>query len=75
MGELISAQLDALSAIIVKTGGSAALLSIAVLALINMWAIIDPRMGQMVKGALLRVAFSLALLGICASGAAVMKLA
>lgn len=53
-------------------GGGAAALSVAILALMNMWGILDPRMGQAVKGGLLRVILSGVLLGAVGSVAAIM---
>ena len=53
-------------------GIGAAILSVVVLALINMWGILDPRMGQAVKGGLLRVVLSGVLLGGAGGVSAIM---
>lgn len=53
-------------------GGGGAILAVTVLALMNMWGILDPRMGQAVKGGLIRVALSGALLGSAGGAAAIM---
>ena len=74
MQQALTSQLDSLTAILIGISASAAVLTIVIIALVNMWAIIDPRMGQQVKGALLRTAFSLALIGAASGGAAVMTL-
>lgn len=75
MFDALGTQLDAVTSGLIKISASAGLLTVVVIALVNLWAIIDPRMGQQVKGALLRVAFSLALFAAAAGGAAVMRLA
>jgi hypothetical protein len=56
--------------VVVGIGG--AILAVVVLALMNMWGILDPRMGQAVKGGLVRVALSGALLGSAGGAAAIM---
>ena len=70
----LDTQLGALTAGLIKISATAALLTVVIIAMVNLWAIIDPRMGQQVKGALLRVAFSLALFAAASGGAAVMTL-
>jgi len=75
MGEILSTQLDAVTSILLKAAASAALLSLVVCGLVNLWGIIDPRMGQQVKGALLKIALTMALFAVAAGGSAVMRLA
>jgi hypothetical protein len=75
VGAILSQQLDAVTAILVTASASAALLTVVIIALVNLWAIMDPRMGSTVKGALLRVAFSLALFAAASGGSAIMRLA
>jgi hypothetical protein len=48
-----------------ELGGGVAVISVAVLALMNQWGILDPRMGQAVKAGLLRTILS----GILLAGA------
>ena len=75
MGATLNQQMVSLATEVAKVAGGAALLAIIILALINMWAVLDPRMGQMVKGGLVRVALSIALIaGAVAAGAAGMVL-
>ena len=57
---------------LVGVGGGAAVLSIACLALMNMWAIFDPRMGQSIKGNLVRIILSGVLLASAGGAAAIM---
>jgi hypothetical protein len=57
---------------LVGVGGGAAVLSIVCLALMNMWAIFDPRMGQGIKGNLVRIVLSGALLAFAGGAAAAM---
>lgn len=57
---------------LVGVGVGAAVLAVVVLALMNMWAIFDPRMGQAIKGSLMRVVLSGVLLGSAGGVAAVM---
>lgn len=45
-------------------GVAAGALGFVVLGLMNMWGILDPRMGQAVKGGLLRICLTLVFLGI-----------
>lgn len=75
MGAILGTQIDAVTAILIAASASAALLTVVIIAMVNLWAIMDPRMGSTVKGALLRVAFSLALFAAASGGSAIMHLA
>lgn len=76
MFDAVGAQLIAIAMGLAKIAGAGALLAVICLALMNMWAIFDPRMGQGIKGNLIRVALSLALIaGAAGAGAAGMTLA
>lgn len=48
------------------------MLGFAILALMNLWGILDPRMGQAVKGGLLRVFLSAGIMGGVAGTPAVL---
>lgn len=57
---------------LVGVGGGAAVLAVVVLAFLNIWGILDPRMGQAVKGGLVRVLLSGILLGTAGTATAIM---
>lgn len=49
-------------------GAAAGLLAFVIALLINYWGILDPRMGAMVKGALLKIALTTVVLAALAAG-------
>jgi hypothetical protein len=64
--------LEAVGLGLAGVGAGAAILAVVVLALMNLWGILDPRMGSAVKGGLLKVILTGVLLGTAGGTTAIM---
>jgi len=62
--DAITNALNSLAILLAGVGIGGGALAFVVLALMNLWGVLDPRMGAAVKGGLLRVCLTLVLLGI-----------
>jgi len=62
--EVVGNALNTLAIALAALGIGGGALAFVILSLMNMWGILDPRMGATVKSGLLRVCISLVLLGI-----------